>query len=133
MVHWNFGLAWLAFALALGLHTADEARHNFLSLYNANALAIRRRFHVPVPVFSLPVWLGGLIAAVCLLLLLSPLAFHGARWIRIAALLLGLLIGIGNGLWHIAASLACRRKMPGVLSSPVLLATGAWLLLSCRT
>lgn len=133
MVHWSFGLAWLAVALALALHTADEARHDFLPLYNANAQAIRRRFHVPVPVFTFSVWLGGLIGAVCLLLLLSPLAFHGTHWIRVAALVLGVLIGIGNGLWHIAASVVCRRKMPGVLSSPILLAAGTWLLLSCWT
>lgn len=132
MIHWNFGLAWMAFAWALALHVADEARHDFLSVYNPNARAVRRRLHIPVPVFTLRWFLVSLGAAVGLLVVLSPLAFRGTHWIRVAALLLALLVGLGNGLWHIAASLVCRRKMPGVLSSPVLLAAGGWLLLSCR-
>lgn len=133
MIHWNFGLAWIAFALAVALHVADEARHDFLSVYNPNAQAIRRRLHLPVPVFTFRVWLSGLIAGIALLLLLAPLAFLGTHWIRVAAVLLGALVGLGNGLLHIGASLHYRRKMAGVLSSPVLLAAGGWLLLSCRS
>lgn len=131
MIHWNFGVAWVVFAFALALHVADEARHDFLSVYNPNARAIRRRLHVPIPVFTFRMWLAGLIAGICVLLLLSPLAFRGAHWVRIAAMLLGAVVGIGNGLLHIGASLRYRRQMPGVLSSPVLLAVGGWLLLSC--
>jgi hypothetical protein len=131
MVHWNFGLAWVAFALAVAVHVADEASHDFLSVYNPNARAIRRRLHVPVPVFTLRWFLISLSTAVCLLFALSPLAFHGTHWIRIAALPLAALVGIGNGLLHISGSLFYRRKMPGVLSSPALLAAGSWLLLSC--
>lgn len=130
MLHWNFGLAWIAFALAVALHVADEARHDFLALYNPNARAIRRRLHLPIPVFTFRGWLTGLITGVCLLLLLSPLAFHGAHWIRIVALPLGILVGMFNGLLHIGGSLLYRRRLAGLLSSPVLLAAGAWLLLS---
>ncbi len=54
-LHWNFGLAWIAFALAVALHVADEARHDFLATYNPNAIAIRRRLHIPFPpVFTFP-------------------------------------------------------------------------------
>jgi len=131
-LYWNFGLAWIAFALAVALHVADEARHDFLATYNPNAQAIRRRLHIPFPpVFTFRVWLSGLIAAVCLLVLLSPFAFHGAHWIRIVALPLAILVGIGNGCLHIGASLYYRRWMAGILSSPVLLVTGTWLLWSC--
>lgn len=129
---WNFGAAWVAFALAVALHVADEARHDFLAVYNPNARAIRRRLHIPVPVFTYRWWLISLAAGICALLLLSPSAFHGASWIRVAAAPLALLAGIGNGLLHVAASLHYRRRMPGVLSSPVLLAAGGWLLWSCR-
>lgn len=131
MIHWNFGLAWIAFALAVALHVADEARHDFLAVYNPNARAIRRRLHVPVPVFSFRAWLSGLVAGIALLLLLSPLAFRGTQWIRIAALFLAAIVGLGNALLHIGASLHYRKKMAGVLSSPFLLAAGGWLLLSC--
>jgi hypothetical protein len=131
-LYWNFGLSWIAFALAVALHVADEARHDFLATYNPNAQAIRRRLHIPFPpVFTFRVWLSGLIAGVCLLLLLSLFAFHGAHWIRIVALPLAILVGIGNGCLHIGASLYYRRWMAGILSSPVLLVTGTWLLWSC--
>ncbi|MGB9031785.1 MAG: HXXEE domain-containing protein [Acidobacteriaceae bacterium] len=132
MMHWNFGLAWIAFAIAVALHVADEARHDFLATYNPSALAIRRRLHIPFfpPVFTFRVWLSGLIVGVCLLLALSPLAFHGVHWIRVVALPLAILIGLGNGLGHIGGSLYYRRWMAGILSSPALLIAGTWLLWS---
>ena len=130
-LHWNFGLAWIAFALAIALHVTDEARHDFLATYNPNARAIRRRLHLPFPpVFTFRTWLGGLIAGICLLLLLSPQAFHGAHWLRMVAVVLAALVGIGNGLLHIGSSIYYRRWMAGIASSPVLLAAGGWLLWS---
>ena len=131
MLHWNFGLAWIAFALAVALHVADEASHDFLAVYNPNARAIRAKLHLPIPVFTFRGWLTALIAGIALLLLLSPLALHGAHWLRMTALPLALLVGILNGLLHIASSLFYRRTMAGVLSSLVLLVTGTWLLWSC--
>ncbi len=133
MIHWNFGLAWTAFALAVALHVADEAKHGFLAVYNPNARAIRRRLHLPVPIFTLRSFLTSLIASICMLLLLSPLAFRGTHWMRVLALPLAILVGIGNALLHVGSSLLYRRKMPGVLSSPVLLAAGTWLLWTSLT
>lgn len=127
---WNFGFAWIAFALAVAVHVADEARHDFLATYNPNALAIRRRLHIPIPVFTFRVWLGTLIAGIALLLLLSPFAFHGAHWIRIVALPLAILVGVFNAFLHIGASIRYHRWMAGILSAPLLLATGTWLLWS---
>ncbi len=72
-----------------------------------------------------------LIVGICLLLALSPFAFHGVHWIRIAALVLAVLIGIGNALLHIGGSILYRRWMAGILSSPVLLVVGGWFLWSC--
>lgn len=130
-LHWNFGLAWIAFALAVALHVADEARHDFLATYNPNALAIRRRLHIPFPpVFTFRTWLRNLIGGICLLLLLSPFAFRGEAWIRVVAVVLAVLIGIGNACLHIGASLLYRRWMAGILSSPALLLAGTWLLWS---
>lgn len=130
MLHWNFGLAWIAFALAVALHVADEASHDFLAVYNPNARAIRAKLHLPIPVFTFRGFLITLSAGVALLLVLSPVAFHGAHWLRVTALPLGILVGIFNGLLHIAGSLFYRRKLAGVLTAPVLLAAGAWLLWS---
>jgi hypothetical protein len=132
MLHWNFGLAGIAFAIAVALYVVDEASHNFLAVYNPNALTIRRRLRIPFPpVFTLRTFLALLFSGVCLLLLLSPFALHGAHWIRVVALPLGILIGIGNACLHIGASLLYRRWMPGILSSPILLIAGGWLLWSC--
>jgi hypothetical protein len=128
-LYWNFGFAWIAFAIAVALHVADEAAHDFLATYNPNALAIRRRLHIPFPpVFTLRAFLSTLMTGVCLLLVLSPLAFHGVHWIRIAALVLAIVIGIGNAFLHIGGSILYRRWMAGILSSPVLLVAGGWLL-----
>jgi hypothetical protein len=125
----NFGYAWLAFALALAVHVADEAAHDFLSVYNPAVRAIRARLpFLPLPTFGFPAWLGGLIAGIVLLLLLSPLAFAADYNVRIIAWPLAAIVGIGNGLLHIAASLFKSRWMPGVMSAPLLIAAAVWLL-----
>jgi len=127
MLHWNFGLAWIAFAFVVALHVADEATHDFLSVYNPNARAIRRRLHLPMPIFTLRSFITALSAAVALLFVLTPLAFHGVHWVRVAALPVAMLVGIGNGLLHIGGSVLYRRWMPGVCTAPLLLAAGTWL------
>lgn len=131
MLHMNFGLAWVAFALTIGLHAADEATHDFLGVYNPNALAIRRRIGVPIPVFTLRGFIVSLGAAVVLLLLLSPLAFHGIHWLRVVAIPIAILAGIANGLLHISSSIVLRRQMPGVITAPLCVFVGTWLLWSC--
>lgn len=130
----RFATAWFAFAAALACHVADEATHDFLSVYNPNVLAIRARFpFLPLPTFTFREWLVGLIAAVVLLMSLTPFAYRGVRWIRIVAWPLGILIGVGNGLLHIASSIYYHRLMPGVLSAPLLIAAGAWLVFKARS
>lgn len=42
-------------------------------------------------------------------------------------------IHIGNGLLHLLASVIMRRRVPGVLSAPLLLVTGAWLAYAAAT
>ena len=124
-----FGLAWLFFAVALALHVTDEATHNFLSVYNPNALAIRARFpFLPVPTFTFATWLTLLAAAIALLFVLTPLAFRCLRWLRIAALPVSILFGISNACLHLLSSVYYQRLMPGVLSSPILLLAALFLL-----
>ncbi len=122
----------MALALALGLHVADEALTGFLPVYNLTVTSIRERVPwVPLPTFTFPVWLGGLIAGVALLLALTPLAFRGSRGLRLAAYPLGVLMTF-NGLLHFAGSLYFGRLMPGVYSAPVLVAAALWLLCAAR-
>lgn len=124
------GWAWVALALALALHVADEATHDFLATYNPAAQALRARFGLPFPpVFTFRVWLGGLVVAVLVLLACAPLAFAGSRRLAWLAAALAVIM-IGNGVAHIGGSFLFGRWTPGVLSSPVLIVCATGLLLA---
>ena len=124
----RFGWAWVGLALALGLHVADEALTDFLSVYNPAVETIRQHVPwLPLPTFAFPIWLSGLILLVTILLLLSPFAFRGARWTVWLAYPLSVIMLL-NGLGHIAGTVYLGRPMPGVYSSPLLLAAAAFLL-----
>jgi hypothetical protein len=117
-------------ALALGLHVADEALTGFLPVYNRIVAGVRAKHAwVPLPTFTFPVWLAGLVLGVLLLLALTPVVSRGARWIRVVSLLLSVVM-IGNALGHLAASLYWGRLAPGVYSSPVLLSAAVALLVT---
>ena len=122
--------AWIGLALALALHVTDEALTGFLPVYNSIVEAIRAaRPWVPLPTFTFPLWLGGLVLGVLLLLGLTPVVSRGARWIWVASLTLGVMMA-GNALGHIGASLYWGRLAPGVYSSPVLLAAAISLVVT---
>lgn len=122
--------AWIGLALALGLHVADEAMTGFLPVYNDIVGGIRARHAwVPLPTFTFPVWLGGLVLAVLLLLALTPVVARGARWIRMVSLVLACVM-IGNALGHLGASVYWGRIAPGACSSPVLLFAALALLIT---
>lgn len=123
-----FGWAWLAATFALAAHVADEATHDFLGWYNPRVLRIRQALGgIPFPpTFTFLPWLAGLVAAVLLLGSLVPSAFAGKSWMQPLAYGLAV-IHVANGLLHIVGSLVARRRVPGVLSAPLLLAAGVWL------
>jgi len=124
----TFGRAWVAMAVVIALHVADEAATDFLGFYNPLVRAIRARLPLlPLPTFTFGVWLAGLALGVALLLVLSPLAFRGSRWIARVALPLGVLMFF-NGIGHLAASLYLGRLAPGVTTAPLLLLASGWLL-----
>ena len=126
----RFGLAWVALCGALAIHVADEALTDFLSVYNPAVRAIRTRFpFLPLPTFTFPVWLGGLITVTILLFALSPAAFRGEPAMRPAAYVFGVVMA-GNGLLHLVGSAYMRKAMPGVYSAPVILAAAIYLLVS---
>jgi len=128
----RFGFAWVALCVCLAVHVADEALTDFLSVYNPNVLAIRRRLpFLPLPTFTFKVWLGLLISAVVVLLALSPFAFRGAPWMVPLSSVFGVIMFL-NGLEHVISSIYLRRWMPGVYSSPLLLAVSAYLLMTAR-
>jgi hypothetical protein len=125
----RFGIWWLAFGYTLALHVLDEAGHDFLSVYNPNALVPRRI--VPfVPVFTFRQFIGSLLCGLAVWLALAPLAFRGLTWQRRLAIPVAVLAGIGNALGHILSSIYLRRFMPGVYSAPLILLSGIMLLRS---
>ena len=128
----RWGAAWLSLTIALALHVWDEAAHDFLALYNPTVVAIRSRFpFLPLPTFSFGFWLGGLCAAVAGLLLLSPLAFRGKRWMRFLAYPYSVLMLL-NGLQHLAGSVYFGRLLAGAISSPLLIAASIALFTATR-
>jgi hypothetical protein len=132
-INHGWGASWVAVSLALALHVWDEATHNFLAVYNPMVLAIREELHfLPLPTFTFEVWFYGLITAVVVLLLLSVFAFQGNRWIRPISYGLALIM-ILNGMLHLTLSGYDRVMMPGVYSSPVLIAAAMWLIMQLRT
>jgi hypothetical protein len=123
----EFGVAWVLLSIALSLHVTDEALTDFLSVYNPAVLAIRKRLpFLPLPIFTFRAWLTGLCVGILVAFVLSVLAFHGSRLAITVAYPVAVLM-FANGSGHIAASLYRRRLMPGVYSSPFLMAASAYL------
>ncbi len=124
------GIAWVTLVAALAIHVADEALTGFLPFYNSIVLSIRESYPLfPMPVFTFPVWLGGLVTVVLGLFLLSPLVFRGHKALHYLAYFLSILMLL-NGLGHIGGSLYLGTFAPGVYSSPLLLLGGSALLIS---
>ena len=124
----QLGWSWLALTAALAIHVADEAAHDFLSVYNPNAAAIRSHVPwLPIPTFTFKAWLILLCAAVVVLAVLSILAFRAVMGARFFAYFYAVVM-ILNGLAHSVSSIYLHRLMPGVLSSPLLIVCGVVLL-----
>lgn len=119
---YRHGLAWVGLSLALALHVADEALNGFLDFYNPMVRRIREEVPLlPLPTFEVEWWLAGLILAVTVSLSASAFAFRGRRWTITASYIYGGAMCL-NAFGHFGGSIVSRRWMPGVYSSPVLLA-----------
>jgi hypothetical protein len=129
----NFGYAWIILAFTIGLHVLDEALHDFLSVYNPTVLRIKNIFPwLPIPVFTFESWLISLGLGISVLLLLSPWAFRGTPWLLQVSLPLAALMFL-NGTAHLLSSIFLQHWMPGVLSSPLLMAAAVWLFLKRKS
>lgn len=133
-VNRRFGFAWIGFGIAVAVHVLDEATHDFLAFYSPNARAIRARFpFLPLPAFTFESWLASLAIAIAVFLCLSPFAFRGMRWARVAAIPIALLAGIANAMGHTLSSIYYHRWMPGVYSSPLLVLAAGFLIATARS
>lgn len=136
----HLGRAWLLLTIALALHVFDEASTGFLSVYNPTVAAARERYGwFPMPQFEYRAWLTGLIIAVVVLLLLTPLAAANVRVLRPLGYLFAAIMLL-NGIAHTLGTIAGRtlpsvhfaRPMPGFYSSPFMIAAAIYLLVQLR-
>ncbi len=127
--HW---LAWIALCAALALHVLDEAVTDFLGVYNPAFQAIRERQPlIMLPIFSFDIWLSLLIFAVIALVGVSVFVWKG-RWAMRPISYVFAAVMFTNGLLHIAHSIYMQKLMPGVYTSPLLLAASIVLVASTR-
>ena len=104
----SFGTPWLLLCLAFAMHVWDEAAHDFLSYYNSTVLALYGHFSwFPRMDVQFRTWLGALLVANLVLLVLTPWAYRNARWLRpLAYVFAG--IQLLNGTGHILAAIRGR-------------------------
>jgi len=136
----NFGLAWLFFALALALHTWDEAVHDFISYYNSTVLALYSHFSwFPRIDAGFRTWLGTLVLANLVLFALAPLAFRDVTWLRPVAYAIAV-FGLANGIGHALVTIRGQTVpsvrivgvSPGFYTSPLVLLSATFLFFSLR-
>ena len=123
--HW---LAWMGLCIALAIHVADEALTGFLEWYNPIVRAMREKYPtLLLPTFTFDSWISLLIFAIVSLTAVSFFVWKG-RWAMrpISHVFAGFMLL--NGLLHIAVSLYMREWLPGVYSSPLLIAASIALI-----
>lgn len=127
--HW---LAWITLCAAVAVHIADEALTDFLSIYNPAVLAVRAgNPWLPLPTFTFENWLALLIFVITALFAASYFVWRG-RWAMrpISYVFAGFMLL--NGVLHIAGAIYTGTLMPGVYSSPLLLAASVFLIACTR-
>lgn len=119
--------AWYLLVGTLGLHVLDEATTGFLDFYNPLVLRVRAVWSwFPMPVFTLRVWLAGLVLLVLGLALAGPLVRRGVKATRGASWFLSAIMFL-NGAGHLLGSAYFARWLPGTTSAPLLLLASALL------
>ena len=131
--HW---LAWMALCGALAVHVADEALTGWLDWYNPTVRAIHEQYQsvllrILLPTFTFTIFLSLLIFAVVMLTAASYFVWKG-RWAMRPISHVFAVVMLTNGLVHIAHSIYMRELMPGVYTSPLLLAASITLIVYTR-
>ena len=125
----SFELGWLLLCLALAVHVVDGARSGFATTYSPSV--------VIAPMFGSRGELMGATLLVAVLLLLTPFAMRGSRWMRPLAYVLAALailrgIGIVVAIGIVVSTHRFVEAIPGLYSSPLLVATAGSLLYQLR-
>jgi len=124
--------AWGIMTAAIALHVLDEAVSGFLDFYNPLVTGIRESFPLfPMPTFTFAAWSASVAIGIGVLALLTPLAGQRARWLRVGAFFLSVLM-ILDAVGRLAGSLYLAALVPGTFSSPLLLLAALNLFTSAR-
>ena len=129
--HW---LAWMGLCGALAIHVVDEALSGWLDWYNPTVRAIHEQYpllSILLPAFTFEIFLSLLIFAVVMLTAVSYFVWKG-RWAMRPISHVFAVVMLTNGLVHIAHSIYMRELMPGVYTSPLLLAASIALIVYTR-
>ena len=118
----NLGIAWLSMTIAFAIHIFDEAKNDFLPLYNAMA-----RISGTFPVFTFSEWLTSLIVIVVILFAMTIFAFRNKKWMCYLSYFYALVLIIHGG-GHLALSIYFKEPSVGLYSSFLLLITALYLI-----
>ena len=124
----GIGRPWLALCFCLTVHVAEEAFIGFLPFYSDATRAVSELFpYVTSPslVLAISMWLS--VAFVATLTALTPFAYRGASWMRVATIGVAL-IALANVSGHIGGSLLVGSALPGVYTTPLLALVGVYAL-----
>lgn len=123
----KLGRAWLSLWGAFCAHVADEAIFDFLSFYNPVVRWLRGEVPwLPLPLFTFERWLATLFIALSILLAASFWVSGGTRAARVLAMTFAIIMTL-NAMGHAIGSLYWGLPMPGIWSSPLLLAGAGYI------
>lgn len=126
----GIGRPWLALCLCLTVHVAEEAFTGFLPFYSDATRAVSELFPFvtsPSLVLAASMWMS--VAFVAMLTALTPFAYRGAGWMRVATIGVAL-IALANVSGHIGGSMLVGSALPGVYTTPLLAVGGVYALVS---
>ncbi len=124
----GIGRPWLALCFALAVHVAEEAFTGFLPFYGDATRAVSELLPFvtsPSLVLAASMWTG--VAFVATLTALSPFAYRGAGWMRVATIGVAL-VALANVSGHVGGSILAGQALPGVYTTPLLAVVGVYAL-----
>ena len=118
----------MGLCVALAIHVADEALTGFLEWYNPIVHEMREKNPtLLLPIFRFNLWISLLIFAIVMLTAASYFVWKG-RWAMRPISHVFAAFMLLNGVLHTAVSIYMREWLPGVYSSPLLIAASISLM-----
>ena len=126
----GMGRPWLALCFCLTVHVAEETYTGFLPYYSSATRAVSELLpYVTSPslVLAASMWMS--VAFVAILTVLTPFAYRGASWMRVATIGVAL-VALANVTGHVGGSMLAGHPLPGIYTTPLLAVVGVFALVS---